>query len=322
MNPCWIQGDSLEATKQFPDESVDLILTSPPYLRKVAYLGPDHPDKELEIGTEESPHDFVETLLTHADEWHRILRPTGSIAIDLGDSRAGSGGAGGDYNPGGRRETQHKYEGTAAAARKRPYEWPANKSLCMIPEAFRLGLAYGHNPLDRVRGAGSIEHERWIVRNVVTLCKRSPNGGRQTDKFADATTDLVIACKSPDRYWNEDMPNPSVIEKDTYPKDYWVYRNTGRKGHPAGWPPSLLIPLIEAMTPAGAVVLDPFAGSGTTVTVAAGHGRAAIGIDLSPEYIPIAYEQVGMFLEVVDTPKVVEELQKIKDRLATSSTRP
>jgi hypothetical protein len=54
------------------------------------------------------------------------------------------------------------------------------------------------------------------------------------------------------------------------------------------------------------VVLDPFAGSGTTLQVAHGHGRSAIGIDLNPRNADLARERLGMFIEV-DEPAPVDE---------------
>ena len=48
------------------------------------------------------------------------------------------------------------------------------------------------------------------------------------------------------------------------------------------------------------LVLDPFAGSGTTLAVATGHGRDAIGIDLDPRNADLARERVGMWLEIVE----------------------
>ena len=53
------------------------------------------------------------------------------------------------------------------------------------------------------------------------------------------------------------------------------------------------------------IVLDPFAGSGTTLAVATGHGRDAIGIDLDARNADLARERIGMFLTVTDTTEVV-----------------
>ncbi len=58
------------------------------------------------------------------------------------------------------------------------------------------------------------------------------------------------------------------------------------------------------------VVLDPFAGSGTTLAVATGHGRDAIGIDLDARNADLARERIGMFLTVTDTTEVVTTVRR------------
>ena len=62
---------------------------------------------------------------------------------------------------------------------------------------------------------------------------------------------------------------------------------------------------VEVITWRNGVVLDPFAGSGTTLAVATGHGRDAIGIDLDARNAELARERIGMFLTVTDTTEVV-----------------
>src|SRR5690606_35344955 len=101
-----------------PDQSVDLVLTSPPFLALRSYLPPDHPDKAKEIGSEATPAEFLDTLLALTAEWGRLLTPHGSICVELGDTYAGSGGAGGDYGPDGMRGGQQKFKGSALADRK------------------------------------------------------------------------------------------------------------------------------------------------------------------------------------------------------------
>lgn len=74
-----------------PDESVDLIVTSPPYfgLRSYRDAG-EHYDGQ--IGSEGHPQEWLEALWACMAEWWRVLKPTGSCLINLGDKRAGSGG--------------------------------------------------------------------------------------------------------------------------------------------------------------------------------------------------------------------------------------
>ncbi len=74
-------------------------------------------DNDAEMGSEGTPADFLDALLDLTLEFRRVLAPHGSIAIELGDTYSGSGGAGGDYNPGGLRDGQERFDGSAVRDR-------------------------------------------------------------------------------------------------------------------------------------------------------------------------------------------------------------
>lgn len=85
--------------------------------------------------------------------------------------------------------------------------------------------------------------------------------------------------------------------------------------HFATFPPTLIEPMILAGCPLGGTVLDPFAGAGTTGLVAQCHGRAAVLIDLNPEYAVMARDRIkreyskGNFLRDRDldtVPRIVQ----------------
>lgn len=215
-------GDSLTVLRTLPDASADLVLSSPPFMALRAYLPPGHPDKAKEMGSEPTPGEFIDALLDVVEELDRVLAPHGTLAFELGDTYAGSGGAGGDYGPGGLRDGQARFDGSASRhARDRwrspgadprykqrgeqsrgtgagGEHWPLDKSLCLIPELFRFALAYGLNPLT------GRQTPRWRVRNVVRWCRPNPPVGALGDKFRPATSDLVVACKSRTRYFDLD----------------------------------------------------------------------------------------------------------------------
>jgi DNA modification methylase len=73
------------------------------------------------------------------------------------------------------------------------------------------------------------------------------------------------------------------------PTDVWCLpaSNTSAR-HYATYPEQLIRPIIEACSKPGDLVLDPFAGSGTTCKLAIALGRQALGIDLNPEYAALA----------------------------------
>ena len=105
-------GDVFDRLAEIPDNSIDLIVTSPPFLALRSYLPDDHEHKHLEIGSEPTPAEFIDTLLALTAEWGRVLAPHGSLCVELGDTYSGSGGAGGDYNANGLRDGQQKFRGS------------------------------------------------------------------------------------------------------------------------------------------------------------------------------------------------------------------
>ena len=395
----YIVGDVLEQLRKLDDNSVDLVFSSPPFLALRSYLPADHPDKAKEIGSEPTPGDFIDALLDVVEECARVLAPHGSLCFELGDTYSGSGGAGGDYLPGGWREDEpgfggsaaHQREGNAAHWRAKNAQrsaWPLDKSLTLIPELFRFSLVYGFNPLT---GRST---DPWRVRNVVRWHRPNPPVGALGDKFRPSTSDVVVACKSAKRYFDldavrtEHKSDPTTYTGNGYtkgspegvkgnesmpgnpagapPLDTWIIPTAPYKGsHYATFPPALVIKPVLSMCPervcvvcgepsrrienvsgytgantwsrhgtsaaehtnvrgvenggrpenamrntigwtdCGAhehyrsgVVLDPFAGSGTALAVATGHGRDAIGIDLDEANAYLAVERCGMFLTV------------------------
>lgn len=191
-------GDTVEVVRSLPENSVDLVLTSPPFLALRSYLPADHPNKHKEIGSEPTPAEFIDTLLMLVAEWDRVLAPHGSIAVELGDTYSGSGGAGGDYNAGGMRDGQNAFKGSA-----RQYDagaWPLAKSLCGIPQLFEIALAYGINPLTGQPSPAG----KWRVRNMVAWCRPNPAVGALGDKYRPATSYMTIATRATDRYFDLD----------------------------------------------------------------------------------------------------------------------
>lgn len=179
----YLVGDVFDRMAELPDGSVDLVLTSPPFLALRSYLPADHPDKAKEIGQEPNPAAFLDTLLALTAEWRRVLAPHGSIAVELGDTYSGSGGAGGYYNPDGLRDGQGKFDGSNHrrgkvvdhdSGRRTPGPgWPMDKSLAGIPHLYHLSLAYGRNLLTGEPSPAG----QWRVRNVVAWCRPNPPVG-------------------------------------------------------------------------------------------------------------------------------------------------
>jgi DNA modification methylase len=245
----FVVGDTRDVVASLPDGSVDLVMTSPPFLALRSYLPPDHPWKDREIGSEATPADFLDTLLSLTEEWGRVLAPHGSICVELGDTYSGSGGAGGDYGEGGLREGQGKFDGSAL--RMKGNGWPLDKSLCGIPSLYANSLAYGRNLLNP-------EHtvEPWRVRNWVAWVRPNPPVGALGDKVRPATSYLTWATRSRTRWFDLDavrMP-PSANTHARVAKNVGTRDNDTPSGQRDGnWS---TLPITNEVNPAGAPPLD------------------------------------------------------------------
>jgi site-specific DNA-methyltransferase (cytosine-N4-specific) len=267
-------ADVRQALAEIPTGSVDLVLTSPPYLALRSYLPSDHPMKHLEIGSEPTPALFISTLLALTAEFRRVLSPHGSIAIELGDTYSGSGGAGGDYSEKGLREGQPRFRQgydrrdgrstmqqddygvslpslTQSRRRNRTEVprnqkgggidgWPLERCLTMVPELYRVALAYGANPLTGEESPAG----RWRVRNVVVHGRPNPPVGALGDKFRPACSYWAVACV--DRRWfdmeavrTEPKADPATNSGNGYTKGNPADsgRVTCMPGNPGGAPP-------------------------------------------------------------------------------------
>ena len=228
-------GDVFDRLATIPDGSVDVIVTSPPFLALRSYLPADHPDKAKEIGSEPTPAAFLDTMLDLTAEWRRVLAPHGSICVELGDTYAGSGGAGGDYNPGGLREGQEKFTGSSYRVIDAKYErvsdtghghhsirnlhgkkqpggvgWPEPKSLCLLPSLYAACLSYGRNLLNP-------EHtiDPWRVRNLIAWTRPNPPVGELGDKVRPGTSYVTTACVNQKRYFDNDAERKPAIDQRT-----------------------------------------------------------------------------------------------------------
>jgi site-specific DNA-methyltransferase (adenine-specific) len=236
-------GDVFDRMAEIPDGSIDLIVTSPPFLALRSYLPADHPDKAREIGSEATPAAFIDTLLALTAEWGRVLAPHGSLCVELGDTYYGSGGAGGDYNAGGMRDGQGKFDGSASRGRREPWG-VLTKSMTMIPTLFPASLAYGRNLLTGQPSPAG----QWRIRNVIVWARPNPPVGALGDKFRPATSYITVTCRGARRYFDLDAVrtepldvNPRTTNGTKITPD-WHDDRAGRYetrigANPAGAPP-------------------------------------------------------------------------------------
>ena len=300
-------GDCIESMKKLPDESVDMCVTSPPY-----YALRNYNNNPEQIGLESTLGQYIENMVAVFTEVHRILKPQGTLWLNLGDSYNGSGGAGGDYNRGGIKEGQPKYKGRNEPNLKR-------KDLMGVP--WRVAFA--------LQDAGW-----WLRQDIIwhkPNCMPEPVKDRCTknheyiflltkqekyffDHVAIKEPVLEESLKRAQNSWDSDHPStgfhgqgihteqmgkrfvdPSGRNKRTV----WTVNPKPYKGaHFAVYPPDLIEPCILAGCPHGGVVLDPFGGSGTTAGVAIKHGRNAILCELNEEYAALIPNRVESISQI------------------------
>jgi DNA modification methylase len=248
-----------------------------------------------QIGLETSPTEFVEKLVQVFREVKRVLRDDGVLWLNLGDSYNGSGGAGGDYNAGGLREGQPRYPGHRVDGLK-------PKDLIGIP--WRVAFA--------------LQEDGWYLRSDIIWAKPNPMPESVTDRPTKAHEYLFLLAKNEKYFYDADaVREPHQVESlerferggsfvngrtDGAPyqmqhsprghtsgrnrRTVWTIATAPYSGaHFATYPPALVEPCIKAGSRIGDIVLDPFAGSGTTLQVARELGRHGIGLDLSYTYL-------------------------------------
>jgi DNA modification methylase len=225
-------GDVRQVLATFDDDTFDLAFTSPPFLALRSYLPADHPDKALEIGSEATPGEYLQTLLDLTQEWGRVLTRHGTLVVELGDTYAGSGGGGGDYLPDGLRENQPGFGGSAERQRegnaahwrqknREPAGWPLDKSLSLIPTLYPASLAYGRNLLT------GQPCDRWRIRNLIVWHRPNPPVGALGDKVRPSTSYLTVACKARDRWFDLDAVRGPMNDHSLR---YWENGSKARDG--------------------------------------------------------------------------------------------
>lgn len=305
-------GDALAVLREMPDESVDCVVTSPPYFGLRDY------GVEGQQGAEGSPAEYVTGMVAVFAEVRRVLAADGTCWLNIGDSYTGSWGAQGrtgemsDRSIISAQQIANAQRKTSRTGSRRPGEPPA-KNLRMIP----------------ARVAIALQDDGWILRQEIIWSKRSCMPEAVTDRPSRSHEPIYLLTRSP-RYWydadaiREDSDPEQVEHNEKYAKVYaaqadraattgqpgnvnsaGVHSRPGKPGrnarsvwhlsttpfpeaHFATMPLTLAERCVLAGCKPGGVVLDPYSGSGTTGLAATKHGRRYVGIDLNADYLDLS----------------------------------
>ena len=313
------QGDCLSVIKTFDNESIDCVITSPPYwqLRDYGWDG--------QWGLEPTYQMYLKNLWSLMDEIQRVLKKSGTVWFNLGDtySTKSGGMAQGDAGNLGLKDDAFGKKGI-----KQPKLNIKDKCLLLIPHRFAIGC------IDK----------GWIVRNDIIWAKRNGMPESVTDRFSKKHEYIFLMTKSTKYYFDldgirdkvsiesvkrelrgnratnkyaEGSEKPKGVHANTMSREriYKGYNDLdavylSKKGknpgsvsdfwdiptkpssckHYASYNNELIEKPIVAGCPKGGIVLDPFCGTATTGVRALQLDRNFIGIEGSSEYVKIGNE--------------------------------
>jgi site-specific DNA-methyltransferase (cytosine-N4-specific) len=258
------QGDSLTLLPALPDNSIDLIVTSPPYAdQRSKTYGGIHPDK------------YVEWFLPIAAQLKRVLKPEGSFILNIKE-RVVDG-------------ERHTYVlELIIALRKQGWLWTEeymwhkkNSYPGKWPNRFRDGwercLHFTKSKHFKMyQDAVRVPMGDWAQSRLKKLS--------ETDKIRDESRVNSGFGKNISNWLGRDLVYPDNV--------LYMATECGNKNHSAVFPLDLPNWFIKLFTVERDVVLDPFSGSGTTAVAAVQLGRIYVGVELNPEYVEIAQHRL------------------------------
>lgn len=301
-------GDALSLLAEFPADSIDCCVTSPPYygLRDYGIDG--------QLGLEETPDEYVAKLVAIFGQVKRVLKPEGTLWLNLGDSY----GCANNRNNAARQVSNCSDTSRDVSLQ---FDVGTYRKLPGIKQKDLLGIPW--------MVAFALRADGWYLRQDIIWHKPNPMPESVTDRCTKAHEYVFLFSKNKSYYFDHTaMREPSVDPKragklersfSTSNADVSLRQDTGRavvrtefrnmrsvwniattpyKGaHFATFPPKLIAPCVMAGCPVGGVVLDPFGGSGTTAGVAEANGRNSILIELNPEYAALVDDRVRSIVE-------------------------
>jgi site-specific DNA-methyltransferase (cytosine-N4-specific) len=255
-----ILGDARVALREIESGSVQCCITSPPYwgLRDYGIDG--------QIGAEMNLDDYVRDLVAVFAEVRRVLRDDGTLWLNIGDS----------YTSGGRtwRDADRKNPARGMDYRAPTPDGLKPKDLIGVP--WRLAFA--------LQAAG------WYLRSDIIWNKHNGLPESVKDRPARVHEYIFLLTKAERYYYNHEAVRESAISgsKRNCRSVWTINTEACKEAHFATFPRDLVARCLVAGSLEGALVLDPFFGSGTVGEVCQMFDRSFVGIELNPEYVAIA----------------------------------
>jgi DNA modification methylase len=250
-------GDA-RSLAQVPDESVHLVVTSPPYFDLKKY-----PEHQSQLGAVHDYEIFIKELGQVWAECHRALVKGGRLIVVVGDVCRSR-----------REHGEHQVVPLHASIAETCRELGFNNLATMVwhkisNAKFEVdnGTAFLGKPYE----------PNAVIKNDLEfiLMQRKPGGYRQPTEAMRILS--LIGAKDHRAWFNQIV----------------TFHGASTRAHPAPYPPELIEPLIRMFSFVGDTVLDPFSGTGTTSLAAARSGRNSIGIDIEQTYYRLAVDRLN-----------------------------
>lgn len=258
-------GDARTLVGTLPADSFHTCVTSPPYWGLRDY------EIAEQIGAEPELSTYLEHLVQVFREVRRVLRPDGTLWLNIGDS----------YTSGGRtwRDGDKKNPARAMSYRAPTPAGLKPKDLIGVP--WRLAFA--------------LQADGWYLRSDIIWHKPNCQPESVKDRPTQAHEYLFLLTKSENYYYDhaaiQEQTNDGKGKRNR--RSVWAIKTEPYKeAHFAVFPPALVAPCIQAGSPAGGHVLDPFFGSGTVGETSLRLHRNCTGIELNPAYAEIAEKRL------------------------------
>ena len=311
-----LHGDVLEKFKEIPDESIDTIITSPPYYKLRTY------EADGEIGQEDSIHDYIDNLMAVMTECKRALKQAGTCWININDTYEGRSGRKSEVR-------QRSLMGIPERFYIRCIDdgwtmhnhipWVKKKSLPFSGKR-RFQNKWEHifymsksgDPdvdLDAVRtphkenrkSATSTANIKGLsvpgqsVQTVKRVKDRQyhPNGKNPGDIMEFSTADTLTKCRHCD--WNSANIKVHIVN-DSDVRYCVTCGKSDLLDHHATFPWQLPHYILKFACPKDGIVLDPFMGSGSTAEAAEKLGLRWCGIEINADSILYARKRLAKYL--------------------------
>jgi DNA modification methylase len=256
-------GDACKILNFLPDATFDCVITSPPYFWLRDYGIDD------QIGHEDTVQSYVNAIVDIMAEVYRVLSPEGLLFLNLGDTY---------------------YSGKGKSLGVDPKSSRRRFGLRAVDKSGGMGIGLERKTMIGTpwRIALEMTQRGWALRSSVIWNRVHRLRESVQDRPRRSYEFVFMFAKSRYYYFNRQPL------KDHDEEDIWsIPASKANNGvDTAPFPEELVKRCLEIGCKPGGSVLDPFAGSGTTLKTALESGRPATGIDLNPEFCEYAAEQL------------------------------